>query len=132
MSKVRPHLMDKKEKYKIIGNFFEIVSNLKVKKEVIDFFIGLLTASEALMMARRIQIAQLLLEGENYEIIRKRLKVSNQTITKTDQWLHSGDEKYNIWLEGQLKRKVETNRRGDYASMLDKYAHHRFLKNLLS
>lgn len=129
MPKVRPHLIEKTEKYKIIGNFFEIVAGLKNKKEVIDFFLGLLTPSEILMSARRIQIAQMLLEEENYEIIRKRLKVSNQTITKTDQWLHRDDE-YNRWLGGKLKRKIEKEKNYS-SSMLDKYAHHRFFKNLL-
>ena len=129
MPKVRPHLIDKKEKYKVIGRFFEIVSNLKSKKEVIDFFVGLLTSSESLMFARRIQIAEMLLEGDNYERIRKVLKVSNQTITKTDQWLHSGDENYGRWLEKCLK--IKANLKDDYSTGLDRYAHHRFFKDLL-
>jgi len=42
MSKVRLHLITKEDKFRIIGNFFEIVSGLKSKKEIIDFFVGLL------------------------------------------------------------------------------------------
>lgn len=132
MSKVKPHLINKNEKYKIIGNFFEIISGLKSKNEIIDFFLGLLSASETLMIARRIQIAQMLISGDSYENIRKKLKVSNQTITKTDQWLHSGDEKYDIWLAKQLRKKVKISSKENKGSMLNKYAHHRFLKNLLS
>ncbi len=120
--------MEKNEKYKIIGNFFEIVSGLKNKKEVVDFFLGLLTPSEVLMAARRIQIAQMLLEEGNYEIIRKRLKVSNQTITKTDRWLHR-DEDYNRWLKTKLKTREE--KRKEIKDVLDKYPQYRFLRNIL-
>jgi uncharacterized protein YerC len=132
MPKVKPHEIDKKEKYEIIGNFFEIISNLKSKKEVIDFFVGLLTSSESLMMARRIQIAQMILDDEEYEAIRRALKVSNQTITKTDQWLHGEDDKYNRWLAMQLRKKPKkAEKTGEQFSTLDKYAHHRFLRDLL-
>lgn len=131
MPKVRPHSIAKEDKFKIIGNLFEVISNLKSKKESIDFFIGLLSPSEALMLARRMQIAQMLLRGENYELIRKALRVSNQTITKTDQWLHSGDEKNDRWLAECITKTNKQRLRGEGIGMLDKYAHHRFLKELL-
>ena len=34
-----------------------------MKKEIIDFFMGLLASSETLMFARRIQIAQMIVNG---------------------------------------------------------------------
>ncbi|NLC31436.1 MAG: hypothetical protein GX765_05305, partial [Candidatus Moranbacteria bacterium] len=55
MGKVQTKNIDKNERYKIIGDFYEIVTNLRTKNEVIGFFMGLLTPSEALMFARRIQ-----------------------------------------------------------------------------
>lgn len=130
MPKVRIHSIVKEDKFRIIGNFFEIVSNLRSKREIIDFFVGLLTPSEALMVGRRIQIAQLLLQGENYEDIRKLLKVSNQTITKTDQWLHSGDENYNQWLANRIAKKNKVVSKEDRANLLDRYAHHRVFNDL--
>lgn len=132
MAKVKSHEINSKERYKIIGNFFDIIANLKSKKEVVDFFMGLLTPSENLMVARRIQIAQLLIEGEGYETIKNKLKVSFQTITKTERWLHSEDEDYNSWLAKCLKIKpLKNNREAEKENLLDRYSHHRIIKNLL-
>ncbi|MFA6159924.1 MAG: Trp family transcriptional regulator [Parcubacteria group bacterium] len=132
MAKVKSHEIDSKERYTIIGNFFDIIANLKSKKEVVDFFVGLLTPSENLMVARRIQIAQLLIEGEGYETIKNKLKVSFQTITKTERWLHSEDEDYNSWLAKCLKIKpLKNNREIGKENLLDRYSHHRVIKNLL-
>jgi TrpR-related protein YerC/YecD len=132
MAKVKSHEINSKERYKIIGNFFDIIANLKSKKEVVDFFVGLLTPSESLMVARRIQIAQLLIEGEGYETIKNKLKVSFQTITKTERWLHSEDENYNNWLAKCLKIKpLKNNSEIEKENLLDRYSHHRFIKNLL-
>ncbi|GBE16660.1 trp operon repressor [bacterium BMS3Abin15] len=135
MSKVRPSSIDSKNKYRIIGDFFDLVSGLNSKKEVIDFFIGLLTPSESLMMARRIQIAKMLIDEENYEIIRKKLKVSNQTITKTYNWLYSRGDDYNIWITKHILKLKDNNKKyknSKNKSLLDKYPHHRFLKELIS
>ena len=135
MAKVKTHLIDKKERYRIIGEFFEIVVNLKNKDDVIGFFIGLLTPSESLMLARRIQVAEMLLEEKSYEEIRKKLRVSFQTIAKVYNWLYGENETYKKQIENQNKRKRQREKnRGNYKikeSLLDRYAHHRLLKDLL-
>jgi len=134
MSKVQIQLVDEKERYQIVGEFFEIATNLKTKKEIIDFFIGILTASEILMVARRIQIAEMILKENSYDQIRAKLKVSYQTIAKVQSWLYEGREEMGKQIEAQMKRKLKTNGRKElehYESLLDKYAHHRMLKNLL-
>ncbi|MCX6763349.1 MAG: YerC/YecD family TrpR-related protein [Candidatus Moranbacteria bacterium] len=133
MSKVKIHLINPREKYNIIGEFYEIIANLKSKQEVVDFFVGLFTASEALMMARRIQVAKRILEGKNYDSIRRDLKVSYQTITKTEAWLHSGRDEYDRWIEKCIKRSIANKKTFEgYKSLLDKYPNHRILKNILS
>lgn len=136
MAKVRTHLVDKKERYKIIGEFFEIVSNLKNKDDVFGFFIGLLSPSETLMLARRIQVAEMLMEEKSYEEIRKKLKVSFQTIAKVYQWLHGENEIYKKQIGNQLERKEKRNsvknKRFNDGSLLNRYAHHRVLKDLLN
>jgi TrpR-related protein YerC/YecD len=132
MSKVKPHQIDPDEKVRIIENFFNIVMGLKSRKEMMDFFMGLLTVSESLMMARRIQVAEMLLENKSYEEIRKKLRVGFQIITKTDQWLNSGDATYNTWLKKQIRKgglKKASNDKGKY--LTDKYPYHRIMKEIL-
>lgn len=133
MVKVKFHSINKEERYKAIGNFFNVISNLKSKKEITDFFVGLFTPGEALMMARRIQVAQMLVDNESYESICKKLRVSTQTVVKADQWLHKGNRDYEKWIENRLKVKEAKKKykSQSYGSLLDKYAHHRFLRELL-
>lgn len=133
MSKVKPHTIDPKEKFQSIDSLFDVISKLKTKQEIVDFFLGLFTQSESLMMARRIQIARMLLDDKSYEEIQKKLKVASQTIHATDKWLHKGDEKYTAWLRTRVsmdenKNKIKNN--PTYKSLLDKYPHHRFIKDL--
>jgi TrpR-related protein YerC/YecD len=132
MAKVKPHTIDPKEKFKAIDSLFNVIVNLKTKKEIVDFFLGLFTASESLMMARRIQVARMLLDGDGFEVIQKKLRVSSQKVHKTDQWLHKGDEKYVAWLTSRIGKQSEKKETKTltYESMLDKYPYHRFIKNL--
>lgn len=132
--KVRVHLIDNQEKYEIVGDFFEIISGLKSKKEIIDFFVGVLTTSEILMISRRIQIAKMLSEKNSYEEIKKKLKVGCQTIVAVDNWIHGRGDEYNNWIcecikkiEARKTKKIKSYR--DY-SLLDKYSNHRFWKEI--
>jgi len=138
MAKIKPHQIEPKQKYVAIDNLFEVISALKTKKEIVDFFLGLFSPSESLMLARRIQIAKLLLDGRNYEDIRKSLGVGNSTIQKTDLWLHGGDEKNTVWLSTTIKSveknaKTKVSKSGyDPASLLNKYPYHRFINRIFN
>ncbi|MFA6047882.1 MAG: YerC/YecD family TrpR-related protein [Parcubacteria group bacterium] len=132
MSKVKAHLVDKKIKNKIIDEFFEIISDLKNKKESSGFLNGLLTDSEVLMIARRIQIAKMLLDGNDYETIRKKLKISLYNISRIDRWLR-GDEGRLMLIIGKVKSGRNTDKKILLSgSMLNKFAHHRLTSKILS
>jgi len=133
MAKVKPHTIDPKEKFEAIDSLFNAIANLKTKKEIVDFFLGLFTASESLMMARRIQVARMLLDGKGFDAIQRKLHVSSQMVHKTDQWLHKGDDKYVAWLNVRIQKQPiikDEIKTFTYESMLDKYPYHRFIKNL--
>jgi len=140
MAKIKPHQIDPKQKYVAIDNLFEVISALKTKKEIVDFFLGLFSPSESLMLARRIQIAKLLLDGSNYEDIRSKLGVGNSTIQKTDLWLHGGDDKNTQWLSSTIKtaeRKIVSkagnkNNNYDPGSLLNKYPYHQFINRIFN
>ena len=81
MAKIRPYKIDKEERFKMIGNFYQIVTGLKNKNDVAGFFMGLLTPSEAVMFARRIQIAQMLLDNKRVTEIKAELGVGTNNIS---------------------------------------------------
>lgn len=132
MPKVKVYSINKDERYRVIGEFFELIVNLRTKKEVIDFLIGLFTASETLMIARRVQIARMLAEDRSYEDIRKKLKVSYNTIATVERWLQS-EEKHDFIIKKlrELRGGLKTGGKKYQGDLLDKYAKHRFLKDLL-
>ena len=136
MSKVKPYGLDYKEKKRTVLVMFEIIGRLRTKKEIVDFLLGLLTASEALMVARRIEIAVLILKKKSFSEIKRKLGVGNNTIQQVEKWLYDGDEEHKKWLAAlilpKLKEKGKNYSRPRYTgSILDRYSHHRFLKDLL-
>ncbi len=119
-------------------DLFDVVYGLKTKTDTIDFLIGLLTPSESLMLARRIQIAKQLIEGKTYDEIRNTMKVSYNTINGVEHWMNARDNAYRkilaSWINRKNKQIKQKNRKADkyqYTSLLDKYPQHRFLKKLL-
>ncbi len=139
MARVNIHSISKEERFQIIGEFFDVIAELKGKQDIIDFFIGLLTPSESLMLARRIQIAKLIIEDKNYEEIRLELGVGLRTIQSVHTWLNKKEGAYKKIIERYLEKiklknkKREKKSRKYYTrnSLLDRYPQHRFLKDLL-
>lgn len=135
MAKVRTNSLDRKEQYRVVGNLIEIVSGIRNKNESIDFFFSVLSSSELLMIARRIQIAEMLLEEKTYEEIRKELKVSYQSIAKVYHWLYEGRDGIQKMIKNHQSKKIkkEKNNNGyQDGSLLNKYHHHRAFRKLFS
>lgn len=130
MPKVRVYSVDKKEKYKIIGELFELVASLKTKQESVDFLMGLFTASETLMVARRIQVAKMLANGESYDAIREKLRVGHCTTATIEHWLQKEEKREFLIKKLKQLEKNESKTKNYSESLLDKYAHHRFMKNI--
>jgi len=132
MAKVKVYSIPKRERYQMVGEFFDIVAQLKTKQDIIDFFIGVLTPSESLMIARRIQVAKLLTKGNNYQRVQGELKVSPKTIQSVYHWLNERDEAYKKLMLKYLKISKKKKRRIIYyESELDKYPQHRLMKKIL-
>ena len=114
-----------------------MVSLLGSKDEVKIFFKDLLTLSEIVMISRRIQVAQLLLEGLTYEDIRKNLKVGIDTIRNVERWLNNGFGGYKEIIKRYNKKsaKRETDRIPappfSWQHIKKKYPLHFLLLNLL-
>lgn len=137
MSKVKFYEVDEKERYQTIGYLLNVISELKTKKEIIDFFMGMLTKSEALMMGRRIQLAKMIIDEENIETIRKKLKVSYQNIAKTENWIKGRGNEYFSWIskcinKGFEDKNIKNKKDIKEFSLLDKYPEYRFLRDLLN
>jgi TrpR-related protein YerC/YecD len=137
--KVKYHELSEFQKKKFLGEFYTIVSLLKNRNEVKNFFKDLLTLSEAVMISRRIQIAKMLLEGLSHEEIRVELKVGFSTIASVEKWLHNGFEGYKKAIRDYNKKYKDRKNfsKGSPAPfskgwVRKKYPAHYLLNNLLS
>lgn len=102
--------MSLSERNKLLGEFWTTVSLLETVDEVKSFFKDLLSETEAVMLARRLKIAQLISAGWNYEKIEKALHTSSNTIAAVHAWLDGGFGGYALGLarlKKELRRRVE-------------------------
>lgn len=132
MPKVRVHQIDKRERLRIVGELLDVVSGIKSRSEMFELLFRLMTPSEVIMLARRLQIGKMLLNGLSYEVISKRLHVSHRTIADVEGWLRENDQRASL-VRKRLKAVENKSKSFQHSeSMLDKYSYHRFLKDLFS
>lgn len=103
MPKVDPRAIDSNSKMKYLDLLWTSIAQLENREETKIFFKDLLSESEALMLARRIEIAKRLIEGESYETIARELKVGMDTINRVQRWLISGSGGYEKAVNGFKK-----------------------------
>lgn len=136
--KVRYNELSEFEKKKYLGEFYSMIALLRSRDEAKNFFKDLLTLSEVVMISRRIQIAKMLLEGESYEEIKKRLRVGGSNICQVEKWLNNGFGGYRKII--QRYKKADEKRKGaDFSKAVPysgewvrkKYPLHFLLVNML-
>ncbi|GEM_PF-1507620 len=99
------------QRQELVGELLDIMATVKDKKDLQTFFLQLVTPSEAVMLARRWQIAQRLAGGKSYYRIAEELKVGISTIESVDRWLSEaiGDYRERV-AEAKLKDARRKNR----------------------
>lgn len=90
MPRVSKVPVEKKKMDRFLDDFWEIIASLETKREAREFLYDLLTHTEQKMLAKRLQIAVMLTEGCDYQVIKDSLKVSDTTIAKINNWLNTG------------------------------------------
>ena len=139
MPRVSPRILNPDEKMKYLDLLWTSIAGLESREEVKNFFKDLLSESEAVMLARRILIAKMLLEGKTYTEITEELKVGVDTIGRVSQWLTSGFGGYEKAIESfnrALERRKEIAdkkflRPYSFDWLKDRYPVHFLLFNLI-
>ena len=73
---------------------FESILTLDNVEDAYDFFEDLCTVNEIRDMADRLEVAKLLMEGETYEHIEAKTKMSSATISRVNRCLQYGTGGY--------------------------------------
>lgn len=106
MPRINPREMNHIIKQKNLDLFWTSIAGLEGRMEVKNFFKDLLSETEAIMFARRLEVARMLLAGHSYQEISKKLQVGENTIGKVQRWLTSGFGGYEKALKG-FERALE-------------------------
>ena len=133
MPRARLSRISREEREEIIGELFEAITSLKTKKDTVEFLVGLLSPSEILMLARRIQVAHMLLEDEKYRTICDSIDVGSSTIAGVSRWLESSESDVFKERSESLgnKRGRGNKRKRYYRGILDPYRQLNVLQDFL-
>ena len=83
------HKLPKSKQDELFAYFARALAKIKNPTEAASFIRDIYTEQEALLLARRLQIAELLNQGLTYDEIHKLTKASHGTIAKIQVWLRS-------------------------------------------
>lgn len=100
--------LSKKDTEFLFIDFAKAVSSVKNPVEAANLIRDLLSEQEAIMLARRIQIARRLNDGLTYADIRKAVKVSDPTIARVQTWLQNYGEGFRTVIERTRKATDDT------------------------
>lgn len=114
MTKVSRFKIDPKHLGFFINNFWAIITLLENKEQVKSFLKDLLTHTEMKMLAKRIQIAKMLLEGYDYRSIKNYVRVTDQTIARISNLLEEGTGglKTAVVFIQELEKKIDRQKMG--------------------
>lgn len=104
--------IDKKDLGKMFYKLCLAVSKIKKPEEIAIFLSDLLSANEVKMISKRLQIAEMILDGFSYEEIKKEIKVANGTIARVQEWLNISGEGYRRAVE--ISKGKDVIEEGDY------------------
>ena len=91
--------MSDKIKDKNVDFLFEAILNLRTMEECYDFFEDLCTINEINAMVQRLEVAELLKQGETFNTIVEKTGASTATISRVNKCLKYGAGGYDIVLK---------------------------------
>lgn len=104
----------------LIFNLCRAFVTLQSPKEVADALTDLFMPKEVETIAKRLRIAEMLVEGKNYTAIRAELSVGYSTIARVNTWLNLSGEGFKI----MLKRKKKSPKDVQFEERYDPFSWH--------
>lgn len=96
MPQVSKNPIPKETEKKIRKAFIKALVDIGSEREMERYIFDLLTPTEQIMLAKRLAIAALLIEGLPYREIAERIKVSTATIGRVKLWLGTAGDGYRL------------------------------------
>ena len=118
----RKSKLSSQKRQELVITFCQAIKCLHSDEEVAKFLTDLLTPQEIEMLAKRLHIAERLLENKDYENIRAELAVGYSTIARVATWLGLSGEGFKI----VLSRIPKEHRKPNLEEMYDPYGSYNF------
>jgi TrpR-related protein YerC/YecD len=100
-----PSKLSKEEQERLILRLCQALCSVNNPLEAAQFLKDILSAQEAEMIAKRLKVAEFLIEGKTYSQICVALKVSSGTIAKIYEWLKLSGDGFKLITERLPKEK---------------------------
>ncbi len=94
-------------------SFCQALASLKNKQEVAVFLKDLLGIKELEMLAKRLEISNLLVKGWTYEEIAEYLKVSHSTVARVNFWLQQSGNGFRLVASRAKKKEKKYSQWGE-------------------
>lgn len=123
MTKVSRIKIDSRHLGFFLNNFWSLITLLENKEQVKSFLKDLLTHTEMKMLAKRIQIAKMLIEGYSYRDIRGYVRVTDPTISKISNILENSGEGLRIAIDylHKIEKEIDKERMNAAPNLRKKY-----------
>ncbi|MBI2010163.1 MAG: hypothetical protein HYS86_03215 [Candidatus Chisholmbacteria bacterium] len=115
-----------------INNLWNAFTLAKNKEEIRQLLKGLLTHTEVKMLAKRIQIAKMLLEGYDYLSIKETVKVTDPTIARINNRLEENGAGLIRSISHLQKLEASIERKYGPPGLKEKYPQYFALDQVLS
>lgn len=112
-------LLTKEQQTNLFIKLAKALTSLHNSQEAAFFLKDLLSESEVFMLARRLQIAELLIDGLTYEQIKSEVKAGFSTIARVQTWLELYGEGYRT----VAKRTIKKEQHDDSSKSFEKIKH---------
>lgn len=97
--------LSRKERDELLFEFFRNLGTMRGVEEAAKIFGDLVSRQELEMLAKRLKIATLLIEGKTYEEIKKQIKASEPTIARVSAWLQHSGEGFRLLYKRSQRQK---------------------------
>lgn len=101
--------LSKKERQNLLLALCEALTTIRKREEAAQFLADLLSPQELEMLAKRLEIAKFLIEGQTYQSISGRLKVSHNTIARINAWLSLSGEGFRLVIQRTRNRRKDAS-----------------------
>lgn len=99
--------MSPNKRKELVVGLCRAIAALNNPEEVAEFLLDILSAKENETIAKRLRIAELLVQGYDYEGIRQDVGVGYSTIARVNTWLNLSGKGYRLALQRKKKDSKE-------------------------